>query len=68
MDISLHKEPNSISITLEDDGKGFDLATMANEEGMGLKNIRNRIRFLKGEVEFDTAPGKGTSIVLHVPL
>ncbi len=68
MDISLLKEHESISITLEDDGKGFDLTTIADEEGMGLKNIRNRIRFLKGEVDFDTAPGKGTSIVLHVPL
>jgi signal transduction histidine kinase len=39
-----------------------------NEEGIGLKNIYNRIRFLKGEVDFDSAPGKGTAIVIHVPL
>lgn len=68
MDISLHKEPRSISISMEDDGKGFDITETAGEEGMGLKNIRNRIRFLKGEVDFDTAPGKGTSIVIHVPV
>jgi two-component system, NarL family, sensor kinase len=66
MDISLHKEPGSISITLEDDGKGFDFTGSSVEEGIGLKNILNRILFLKGEV--DTAPGKGTSIAIHVPL
>jgi two-component system, NarL family, sensor kinase len=68
MDISLLKEANSMSITIEDDGKGFEWNETTADEGMGLKNIRSRIRFLKGEVDFDTAPGKGTSIVIHVPL
>lgn len=68
MDISLIKETNTISITIEDDGKGFTFTEADADEGMGLKNIRNRIRFLKGEVNFDTAPGKGTSIVIHVPV
>jgi signal transduction histidine kinase len=68
MDISLIKETNSISITLEDDGKGFMINETEVDEGMGLKNIRNRIRFLNGEVDFDTAPGKGTSIVIHIPV
>jgi two-component system, NarL family, sensor kinase len=66
LDISLLKENNSISITLEDDGKGFDLNHA--KEGMGLKNIQTRIRFLKGDADIDTAPGKGTSVVIHVPL
>ncbi|MBS4064017.1 MAG: sensor histidine kinase, partial [Chitinophagaceae bacterium] len=68
MDISIIKEAEMISITIEDDGKGFTLSETDAEEGMGLKNIRNRVRFLKGEVNFDTAPGKGTSIVIHVPV
>jgi two-component system, NarL family, sensor kinase len=68
MDISLLKEAQSISISIEDDGKGFVRHTADAEEGIGLKNIESRIRFLKGEIDFDTAPGKGTSIVIHVPL
>jgi two-component system, NarL family, sensor kinase len=67
MDISLIKETGNISIPIEDDGKGF-LFHETSDEGIGLKNIRNRIRFLKGEVDFDTAPGKGTSVVIHVPV
>lgn len=68
MDIAMLKEADGISITIEDDGKGFDTKAITENEGIGLKNIQNRIRFLKGEVDFDSAPGKGTSIVIHVPL
>lgn len=68
MDIAMFKEADGISITIEDDGKGFDTNAAGNNEGIGLKNIQNRIRFLKGVVDFDSAPGKGTSIVIHVPL
>lgn len=68
MDISLLKDTDGISITIEDDGIGFLLNKSETEEGIGLKNIRSRISFLKGTLEFDTAPGKGTSIVIHIPV
>lgn len=68
LDIALIKEKKQISITLEDNGKGFVLNEQLQEEGMGLKNLYSRIRFLKGELDIDTAPGRGTSIVIHVPL
>jgi two-component system, NarL family, sensor kinase len=68
LDIALLKETNAISVTIEDDGKGFSLLPEIENEGIGLKNIRSRIQFLKGTVDFDTAPGKGTSIVIHIPV
>ncbi len=68
LDISLVKDSESINITMEDDGKGFDAGLSVQKDGIGLKNIISRIRFLKGTVDFDTAPGKGTSIVIHVPI
>jgi signal transduction histidine kinase len=37
-------------------------------EGIGLKNISTRIAYLKGTVDFDAAPGRGTLVALHVPL
>ena len=52
--------------TIEDNGKGFDTQNL--EEGLGLKNIRTRIDYLKGTVEIDSAPGKGTLVAFHVPL
>lgn len=68
LDISLVKDTEAISITMEDDGRGFDASASVQQDGMGLKNIITRIQFLKGTVDFDAAPGKGTSIVIHVPI
>jgi signal transduction histidine kinase len=67
LDISLIRDKDGISGTIEDNGKGFDAADKDNFEGIGLKNIITRIEYLKGTVDFDSAPGRGTLIALHVP-
>lgn len=68
LDISLIKDAEGISATIEDNGKGFDVTATGHKEGIGLKNIRTRIEYLKGTVEFDSKPGKGTVVALFVPL
>lgn len=47
-------------ITVEDNGAGFDAKKANLFEGMGLKNIQNRVNFLKGELEIDSQPDTGT--------
>ena len=68
LDISLIRDKDGISGTIEDNGKGFDIADKENFEGIGLKNITTRIEYLKGTVDFDSAPGRGTVVAFHVPL
>lgn len=68
LDISLIRDRDGISGTIEDNGKGFDIADKDKYEGIGLKNIITRIGYLKGTVDFDSAPGRGTLIALHVPV
>ena len=67
LDISLIKDKDGISATIEDNGKGFDARESKESEGLGLKNIRTRIEYLKGTVDFDSTPGKGTLVAIHVP-
>jgi tetratricopeptide (TPR) repeat protein len=67
LDISLIRDKDGISATIEDNGKGFDTADDQKFEGIGLKNINTRIEYLKGKVDFDSAPGRGTVVALHVP-
>lgn len=67
LDISLIKDKDGISATIEDDGIGFNVSDKEKFNGMGLKNIITRIEYLKGSVEFDSTPGKGTLVALHVP-
>ena len=68
LDISLIRDKDGISGTIEDNGKGFDITDKEQFEGIGLKNILTRIEYLKGTVDFDSSPGRGTVVALHVPL
>jgi len=68
LDISILIEQHEITATIEDNGQGFDTNDRNKFEGIGLKNIRTRIEYLKGTVDFDSSPGKGTLVALHVPL
>lgn len=54
------RNENNLTITVEDDGKGFDKEIVMS--GTGLKNVRSRVDYLKGQMDVQTAPGKGTSI------
>lgn len=67
LDISLIKDKEGISATIEDNGRGFDNQHKENYEGIGLKNIKSRIAYLKGSIEWNSSPGKGTLVALHVP-
>jgi signal transduction histidine kinase len=67
LNIQFLKDDDGVSITIEDNGKGFDLTLLQKSTGIGLKNIISRINFLKGTIDFDTAPGKGTLVAIHIP-
>ena len=68
LDISIIRDKDGISATIEDNGTGFDATVIDHFEGIGLKNIQARIGYLKGTIDFDSAPGRGTMIGLHVPV
>lgn len=68
LDISLIKDSDGLSVTIEDNGKGFNTFDRSKFEGMGLKNIFSRIEFLKGNIDMDSSPGKGTLIAINVPV
>jgi two-component system, NarL family, sensor kinase len=68
LDISLIRDKDGISGTIEDNGRGFDTTDKEKYEGIGLKNIITRIGYLKGTVDFDSAIGRGTVVALHVPV
>jgi len=55
-----------VEITVEDHGVGFDLD--APSSGYGLFSIRERLTLLGGSVQIESAPGKGTRIVLAAPI
>ena len=68
LDIQISIEDKEITVTIEDNGKGFDVSNKDNFDGIGLKNIITRIEFLKGSVEWDSSPGNGTLVAIHIPV
>ncbi len=59
-----------LSVTVEDNGAGFDPRAHAERDrqgGFGLFNIRQRLEGLGGRLEIETAPGKGTRATITVP-
>ena len=68
LDISVVRDKDGINATIEDNGKGFDTTDREKFTGIGFRNILTRIEFLKGSVDFDSAPGRGTVVAIHVPV
>jgi two-component system, NarL family, sensor kinase len=66
--IQIVKHENEITIVIEDNGIGFDTQKINEFSGIGLKNITSRIGFLQGRVDFDSKIGKGTTVIIEVPV
>ncbi len=66
--VQLYKTDNLLAITVEDDGKGFDIAELDKAAGMGWANIKNRVDFLKGTVHSDSSLNKGTSVHIEITI
>ena len=64
--VQVSKANEQLSITVEDDGKGFDTTILQGTKGIGWTNIQSRVNFLKGTLDVESAEGKGTSV--HIEL
>ena len=58
-----------VRVVVSDDGQGFDPAATAQQgAGFGLQSMRERAEALGGHLEVNSAPGKGTQVVVQVPV
>jgi len=64
---SLNIINNSIILTIEDDGKGFDTGMAETKKRFGLLGMKERVNSLKGKFDLVSSPGKGTKIVISLP-
>ncbi|MDD7913937.1 sensor histidine kinase [Polaribacter ponticola] len=58
----------NLNIIIEDDGIGFDIDKVNLNNGMGINSIKTRIKHLKGDFKIDSTIGKGSSIILDIPI
>jgi two-component system, NarL family, sensor kinase len=60
--VQLLAEGDKLVVNVEDDGKGFDTNIIKQVDGIGWKNIKSRIDFLRGKLDVQSASGKGTNV------
>jgi two-component system, NarL family, sensor histidine kinase DegS len=58
----------TIKVSVDDNGKGFDPDAVARGSSLGLKLIRERAEMLRGTFEVDSAAGKGARISFSIPV
>jgi two-component system NarL family sensor kinase len=64
--VQLIREGNMLSITVEDNGKGFDQNILTTSDGMGYLNLNNRVAYLNGKMDIQSSPGNGTFVNIEI--
>ncbi|MGD0654255.1 MAG: CHASE domain-containing protein [Thermoguttaceae bacterium] len=65
--VELSQLENRVRLTVQDWGVGFDPHEVKGER-FGLRGIRERVRLLGGTADINSAPGKGTTVIVELPL
>jgi ligand-binding sensor domain-containing protein/signal transduction histidine kinase len=66
VEAALTIEGSGLRLRISDDGRGFD--PQFQSEGHGLDSMRERARNLRGALEIESAPGRGTTVEFTMPL
>ncbi len=66
--VKMASNPSAFSITVNDNGKGITSEELSNPNSFGIIGMKERIHGLKGQITFTGSIGKGTKILLKVPV
>jgi two-component system CheB/CheR fusion protein len=66
--VAIRGNKDGILLSVTDNGTGFDPSLVADQSGLGIVSIRERVRLVDGIVSINSQPGHGTQISVRVPL
>ncbi|MCA8831137.1 sensor histidine kinase [Hymenobacter pini] len=66
--VQLVCQAQQLTVTLEDNGIGFDPARQKENTGIGLRNVESRVAYLHGTLTIHSGSGEGTTTTLNIPL
>lgn len=64
--VQLYKAGQQLIMMVEDNGKG--ITEQQSKDGIGLKNMKNRVSSLQGQISFEPGPENGTVVTVRIPL
>jgi signal transduction histidine kinase len=65
VEVAVRKEHDGVSVTVRDDGAGFDTRFL---RGLGLLGMEERVRRLGGRLKISSEPGRGTQVQATLPV
>ena len=68
VDVSLRSLDGGVQLALRDDGVGFDPAREKGGPHLGLASMHERVQLLGGDLDIESVPGQGTTVLAWVPL
>ena len=68
VEVRILETTDEIHLTIGDSGRGFDVATAMQGQGLGLTSMQERIRLVNGTISIESKPMGGTTIHVRVPL
>src|SRR5271157_2457378 len=66
--VTLRWDPPNLILQVTDNGSGISRASLEKSDGFGLSNMRTRAAQIGAKLEIQTAAGRGTSIIVTVPI
>jgi two-component system sensor histidine kinase UhpB len=65
VEVNLAAREEGVTLRVRDDGRGFD--TFTPNGRLGLNGMAERARLVGGTLDVQSAPGSGTTVILHIP-
>jgi signal transduction histidine kinase len=66
--VTLRWDPPNLILQVKDNGSGISSARLEKSAGVGLGSMRDRVAQIDAKLEIQTAAGRGTSIIVTVPI
>ncbi|XAE58993.1 ATP-binding protein [Termitidicoccus mucosus] len=66
--IQMNADHGHFTMSISDNGRGFDPAALREDDHYGLDNMRERMAEAGGQIEIKAGPGEGTQIMLNISL
>jgi two-component system, NarL family, sensor kinase len=64
--VQLNQDDQHLTISVEDNGKGFDIHKLNEAKGIGIQNVENRVAYLNGKIDIQSSEGKGTLTLIEI--
>lgn len=65
--VLLSARDRGLQLAVSDNGNGFDPARARERASLGLASMRERVRLLSGQLDIESTPGRGTTVIAWVP-